>query len=125
MATSLLDWISNLLNDPDARDAFDRDPGGYAEHNGFHNLSGGDVHDALSLLADSDYSYGDHGSYHYPAPSEWNHGDHDSGAHYLRSYISDNHDSWDRGETDIDNSVHQRIDTGGDRDWDRGRDWDD
>jgi len=121
MATSLLDWISNLLNDSDARDAFDNDPRGYAAENGFHNLSGGDVHDALSLLADND-SYSNHGGYHYPAPNDWDHNSHDGGAHYLRSYINDNHESFDRGETNIDNSVHQNIDTGGDRGWDRGRD---
>ena len=125
MATSLLDWISNLLNDSDARDAFDNDPRGYAEEHGFHNLSGGDVHDALSLLADSDYSHSDYGHRSYPEPRDWDSNHHDSGAHYLRSYINDHNDSWDRGDTDIDNSVHQSIDTGGGRDWDRGRDWDD
>ncbi|MDT7655514.1 MAG: hypothetical protein QOF38_229, partial [Pseudonocardiales bacterium] len=86
MATSLLDWISNLLNDSDARNAFDNDPRGYASEHGFHNLSGGDVHDALSLLADDD-SYSNHGGHHYPAPHEWNHNDHDGGASYLHSYI--------------------------------------
>ncbi|MDT7748953.1 MAG: hypothetical protein QOD96_2615, partial [Pseudonocardiales bacterium] len=113
MATSLLDWISNLLNDSDARNAFDNDPRGYASEHGFHNLSGGDVHDALSLLADDD-SYSNHG-HHFPAPHDWNHNDHDGGAHYLRSYINNNHESFDRGETNIDNSVHQDIDTGGRR----------
>jgi hypothetical protein len=123
MATSLLDWISNLLNDSDARDAFDNDPRGYASEHGFHNLSGGDVHDALSLLADND-SYSNHGGHHYPAPHDWDHNDHDGGAHYLRSYISNNHESFDRGDTNIDNSVHQDIDTGGGRGggWDRDDD---
>src|SRR5882757_3294965 len=127
MPTPLQDWIVNLLSDPDARDAFDRDPRGYAEDNGFHDLSGGDVHDALSLLADGDYSDND---YRYPSPHEWNHNDHDSGSSYLRSYIHDNNDSWERSDSDtnIDNSVHQRIDTGSDRgdrdDWDRDRDRD-
>jgi len=127
MATPLQDWIVNLLSDRDARDAFDRDPRGYAEDHGFNDLSGGDVHDALSLLADGDYSDND---YRYPSPHEWNHNDHDSGSSYLRSYIHDNNDSWERSDsdTDIDNSVHQRIDTGSDRgdrdDWDRDRDRD-
>jgi hypothetical protein len=125
MATPLQDWIVNLLSDRDARDAFDRDPRGYAEDHGFHDLSGGDVHDALSLLADGDYSDND---YRYPSPHEWNHNDHDSGSSYLRSYIHENNHSWERSDTDIDNSVHQRIDTGGDRgdrdDWDRDRDRD-
>jgi hypothetical protein len=119
MATSLLDWIANLLDDRDAREAFDRDPRGYAEHHGFHHLSGGDVHDALALLADRDY----HG-HHYPAPRDWDHSDHEHGAHYLRSYIHEHHGAFERHDTDVDNSVHQHIDTGGDRHhgWDRDDD---
>jgi hypothetical protein len=122
MATSLLDWIADLLDDPDAREAFDRDPHGYAQHHGFHHLTSADVHDALSLLADGDYRFHGH---HYPAPDHWEHHNHESGAHYLRSYIHEHHESFERHDTDIDNSVHQDIDTGRHHGWDRDDDWDD
>jgi hypothetical protein len=131
MATTLLDWISGLLYDPSAREAFQHDPDHYAEEHGFRHLSHADVHDALSLIADGDHSYFGH---HFPAPRHFEHGDHDSGAHYLRSYFHDNHDWFTEHNTEIDNSVHQRVDTGDhdrgwnhdrgdDHDWGHDRDW--
>jgi hypothetical protein len=117
MAISLLDWISNLLREPGAREDFQRDPDRYAEQHGFADLSHADVHDALSLIVDDDhYAHGQH----YPLPRHHDSGQHENGAHYLRGYIRDNHESFDRHDTDVDNSVHQDIDTGGrDRDgWD-------
>jgi hypothetical protein len=117
MATSLLEFIENLLNNRDARAAFDNDPHGYASHHGFHNLAGGDVHDALTLLADNDHSHSDHDSHHYPGPREFNHTEHDGGAHYLRSYIHDNRQSFDHDRDD-----HDREDRRDDRDWDDRRD---
>ena len=110
MSTSLLDWILSLLRDPDARAAFQADPDGYAADHGFQNLSTADVHDALSLLADGDYRFHGH---HYPAPEHWEHHNHESGAHYLRSYIHEHHESFEGHDTDIDNSVHQDVDTHG------------
>jgi hypothetical protein len=111
--TSLLDWILSLLRDPDTRADFLADPNGYAQDHGFDNLSSGDVHDALCLIADDDNSSrSDHGT-HYPAPRDYDHGNHDNGSDYLRSYITNNYTTIEEHNTNIDNSVHQDIDTGG------------
>jgi hypothetical protein len=117
MATSLLEFISDLLRDSDARHEFRQDPERYADHHGFHNLGGADVHDALSLLADNDRWHSDHG-WHVPAPGRFD-GGHEHGAHYLRGYFNDHRETFDGHDTDLDNSVHQNIDTGRDRDHDR------
>ena len=112
--TSLLDWILSLLRDPNQQAAFQADPQGYASEHGFSNLSAADVHDALCLAGDNQsQSYrGDHDAHvHYPPPQHYEHGE--SGAHYLRSYITNNYTSIDERSTNIDNSVHERVDTHG------------
>ncbi|GAA5152990.1 hypothetical protein GCM10023321_22530 [Pseudonocardia eucalypti] len=107
MAQSLLEWIRDLLDDPDARDAFLDDPNGYAADHGFHNLSGADVYDALCLIADNDHG-------HYPAPRHYDHdGDDHDGATYLKSYVNNNYTTIEDHSTNIDNSIHQNIDTDG------------
>jgi len=123
MATPLLEWISDLLRDPHARAEFYDHPDRYCEHHGFQDLSSADVHDALALLADDDRLQGDHG-WHFPPPGEFHHDGH-HGGYYLRGYIDSHRGYFDQHDTDIDNSVHQHIDTG--RDWDdrHDRDWDD
>src|SRR4051812_17974334 len=111
MAMSLLEWIMDLLRDPEARAEFERDPEGYAHDHGFDNLSAADVHDALCLIADNDHhSHHDHGG-HYPPPHHYNHDD--DGASYLKSYVTNNYTTIEEHETNIDNSVHQNIDTDG------------
>ena len=137
MASSLLDWVAHLLRDPDARHAFEDHPHRYAEEQGFHHLSNADVHDVLNLIIDGEHQYGHH--HQYPAPRPWEHGRDERGADYLRSYFRDNRDHFqDHGEhdevreasfvrhnTNVDNSVHQKVDTG-DHDHDRHGDrWDD
>jgi hypothetical protein len=152
MATSLLDWVAHLLRDPGARHAFEDHPHRYAEEHGFHHLSNADVHDVLNLIVDGEHQYGNH--HHHPAPHHWEHGNHQSGADYLRAYFHDNRDhfndhddhdrhddrdhddrdhdrgferhdaSFERHNTNIDDSVHQRVDTGG-RDHDRYDGWGD
>ncbi|HEY2204613.1 MAG TPA: IniB N-terminal domain-containing protein [Pseudonocardia sp.] len=114
VSTSLLDWLLDLLRDPEARAAFQADPEGYLNQCGFNDVSSGDVHDALSLISDSDHSHSDHGV-HYPPPHHSGGGE--DAAHYLNNYITNNYTVIDQHDTNIDNSVHQNIDThGGDFD---------
>jgi len=111
--TSLLDWILSLLRDPEARAGFLADPNGYASDHGFDHLSSADVYDALCLASDDSDHYSNHGT-HYPAPKHYdNNDDHDGGSHYLRNYITNNYTTIEEHNTEIDNSVHQNIDTGG------------
>jgi hypothetical protein len=117
-ATSLLDWILNLLRDPEQQAAFQADPQTYATDHGFGDLSSADVHDALCLAADNQTQSfehrGDH--VHYPPPHHYHHGEH--GSDYLHTYITNNY-SIDARSTNIDDSVHQHVDThGGDFDQD-------
>jgi len=109
-STSLLDWLLSLLRDPDARAAFQADPEGYLNECGFHDASSADVHDALSLISENDYSHNNHGV-HYPPPSHDYHGG--SASHYLNSYITNNYTTIEEHNANIDNSVHQNIDTHG------------
>ncbi|MBO0874257.1 MAG: IniB N-terminal domain-containing protein [Pseudonocardia sp.] len=118
MATPLMNWIEGLLHDPDAREAFLNNPDGYAQDHGFHNISSADVHDALSLIADADHSNFSHGV-HYPPPQQAYHQGGDDGTHYLRGYFKENETAIERHHSDLDNSVDQRIDTGG-RDYHHG-----
>lgn len=132
MATSLLDWILDILRDPDHRNAFQHDPDGYASHHGFGDLSSADVHDALWLIADNQSASFDHhdrghrddddhnrhndhgrhdGGNHYPPPHHYDHNEH--AGHYLASYIHNNARFIDSRDTDVDNSIHQRVDTDG------------
>jgi hypothetical protein len=121
-STSLLDWILELLRDPSSRAAFQHDPDGYAAHHGFQGLSAADVHDALYLIADNgsasyDHRFGEHNDLHYPPPHHYEshdqHGHHESAAHYLNHYITNNYKVIDEHDTNIDNSVHQDVDTRG------------
>ncbi|GAA5158305.1 hypothetical protein GCM10023321_37890 [Pseudonocardia eucalypti] len=114
--TSLLDWIMDLLRDPEARADFQDDPNGYAADHGFENLTAADVNDALTLIADDhapghDHNGGGH-AVHYPPPPRADHGD-DNGADYLNNYVTNNYTTVEDHSTNIDNSVHQDIDTDG------------
>jgi hypothetical protein len=111
---SLLAWIENLFRDPAAQAAFQADPRGVAASQGFPNLSSADVHDALCLAADNRSASHDHDSgnhVHFPPPPEHHHGE--DGAHYLRNYVTNNYATVDEHNTNIDNSVHERVNTGG------------
>jgi len=113
-STSLLAWIESLFRDPAAQTALLADPQGYAADHGFQNLSSADVHDALCLAADNRSASYDHDSGNHvqlpPPPARY---DHEDGAHYLRSYVSNNYTTIDEHNTNIDNSVHQQVDTHG------------
>ena len=110
---SLLDWLINLLRDPDARSVFQADPQSYVKENGFENLSSNDIYDALCLIGDNQSAGYDHrgGGEHFPPPPHPSHG-HGDAARYLNNYITSNYTVDDR-DTNIDSSIHQEIDTGG------------
>ncbi len=109
-STSLLDWLLDLLRDPEAREAFERDPQGYLNDCGFHDVSGRDIHEALTLISDDDDRHGSHG-HHYPPPREYHHGDGPDTV--LKNYVTNNYTTIEDHSTNIDNSVHQDIDTHG------------
>lgn len=114
MATSLLDLLMSLLNDPAEKAAFQADPAGFLQNCGLQNLSSEDIHDAIQLAGD-DESHGSHshgGHLPPPPPVHHEHGDspHDAAVKYLNNYITNNYVSVDARETNIDNSVHQDID---------------
>jgi hypothetical protein len=121
-STSLIDFLLSLLRDPEARAAFQADPGGYLSSCGLDDLTPADLHDALVLLQDNqdadfsrDYNTGGN-QVHVPAPApapapEPGESDHDAAITYLNNYITNNH--IDDRDTIVDNSVNQQIDTGG------------
>lgn len=109
-STELLDWLLDLLRDPDARAAFIDDPEGYLNECGFGDVDSGDIRDALQVISDNDHYHNDH-HVHWPPP----HNDHhdDTPATYLKTYVTNNHTVIEDHSTNIDNSVHQDIDTDG------------
>jgi hypothetical protein len=110
-STSLLDWLLDLLRDPASRAAFQADPQGYLNTCGFHDVSGRDLHEALTLISDDDHhGHSDH-DVHYPPPHHYEHGD--TAEHVLRNYITNNYTTIEEHNTNIDDSVHQNIDTHG------------
>lgn len=111
---SLLDWIISLLRDPEARAEFQKDPDGYAAEQGFDNLSSADVRDSLCLVADNQPAHGDHARYlPLPPDSDSDSDDNDNAAQYLNRYITNNYQTIEKNETNIDNSIHQDVDTDG------------
>lgn len=108
-STSLLDWILALLNDPDAREAFRADPDRYASAHGFDKVSAADMHDVLCIAADSQPAHSDHSD--HSSPPRHHHGE--AAPHYLNRYITNNYTTVEKHETNIDQSIHQDIDTGG------------
>lgn len=119
-STTLLDWILELLRDPNARDSFRSDPEKYASEHGVSAVTASDVHDALCLAVDADHgsshdsadSRDSHHGGHHPSPPRH----HESPTHYLTHYIN-HYETVEKYETNIDDSVHQHVDThGGDFD---------
>lgn len=112
---SLLEWLLDLLKDPSARADLLDDPNKYLDDHGFGNVDSHDLYDALCLAADdNNHSHSDHGN-HFPPPKHYN--NHEDAGHYLKSYITNNYTYIDDRDTNIDDSIHQKIDThGGDFD---------
>jgi hypothetical protein len=114
---NLLQWLLNLLDNDQAREDFLKNPDDYLKDHGYGDLSSGDIYDSLCLISDND-SHGhrnnnddDDDNNHHPAPHHNHHGE-DAG-HFLREYITNNYTYVDDRDTNIDNSVHQDIDTDG------------
>jgi len=111
MATSLLEFLRELLSDAGLRQQFENDPQGTLNANGLGNVSAEDLHDGLSLACDAsehDSDNGHGGGHHIAAPQPVHHDQ--SPIEYLRTYITNNYTIDDR---DIDNSIHQNVDTDG------------
>ena len=111
MATSLLEFLRELLSDAGLRAQFENDPQGTLNANGLGNVSAEDLHDGLSLACDAsehDSDNGHGGGHHIAAPQPVHHDQ--SPIEYLRTYITNNYTIDDR---DIDNSIHQDIDNRG------------
>ena len=111
MATSLLEFLRELLSDAGLRAQFENDPQGTLNANGLGNVSAEDLHDGLSLACDAsehDSDNGHGGGHHIAAPQPVHHDQ--SPIEYLRTYITNNYTIDDR---DIDNSIHQNVDTDG------------
>ncbi|HZZ47820.1 MAG TPA: IniB N-terminal domain-containing protein [Pseudonocardia sp.] len=123
MAQSLLDWILDLLRDVDAREEFRNDPDRYAAEHGFKAVTAADVHDALCVAADTGWrspDSDDDDRHHVPPPRHHaSHGHHGGGGHhedpvkYLHQYVTNNFTTVEEHKTEIDNSVHQNVDTHG------------
>jgi hypothetical protein len=118
-STSLIEFLLNLLRDPEAREAFLEDGEGYLAECGIDHLSAADLHDALLLLQDNqeasfdrDYNTGGNSiTVHTPPPPPADHDDHEDAVQYLNHYITNNYVN--DSDTIIDNSLNQVIDTGG------------
>ncbi|AEA25215.1 hypothetical protein Psed_3016 [Pseudonocardia dioxanivorans CB1190] len=112
MATSLLDLLMSLLNDPAEKAAFQADPAGFLQNCGLTNLSAEDIHDAIQLAGDDESHHSGHGHLPPPPPVHHAHGEtpHEAAVKYLNNYVTNNYVSVDARETYIDNSVHQDID---------------
>jgi hypothetical protein len=111
MATSLLEFLRQLLADAGLREQFENDPQGTLNANGLGNVSAEDLHDGLSLMCDSsehDSDHGHGGGHHVAAPQPVHHDQ--SPIEYLRTYITNNYTIDDHS---IDNSIHQNIDNEG------------
>ena len=124
-STSLIEFLLNLLRDPEAREAFLEDGDGYLASCGIDHLPAADLHDALVLLQDNqeasfDREYNTGGNsvtVHTPPPAPADHDDHEDAVQYLNNYITNNYVN--DSDTIIDNSINQNIDTdGGDFDQD-------
>jgi hypothetical protein len=113
MAESLLDWILDLLRNSDERNAFQADPDRYAAEHGFAAVNAGDVHDALCVAADSASAHSDHrhSEHHVAPPHHYSH--HTNPVHYLHQYVTNNYTTIEEHTTNIDDSIHQNVDTHG------------
>jgi hypothetical protein len=119
---SLLEFVRALFKDADLREGFSNNPERTLDEYGLSNLSLADVYDACVLVEDNvtaeyDRNGGNH--VHYPPPSKEDDGndddgndgndDHEAAVEYLNRYIT----NIDDRDTEVDNSLHQEINTAG------------
>ena len=122
---SLIQFILDLLRDPEKMQDFKDDPKGVMTACGLQNVTPEQVHDAVVMASDSDdvsfdrdYNTGGNhvaGASVPPPPPPAPSGDHDAGVKYLDKYITNNYvtNNIDDRDTIIDQSVNQNIDTDG------------
>ncbi|TCK27754.1 IniB N-terminal domain-containing protein [Pseudonocardia endophytica] len=122
---SLLQFILDLLRDPEKLQEFKDDPKGALSACGLQNVTPEQVHDAIVLASDNDHvsfdrdynTGGNHvaGASVPPPPPPASHADHDAGVKYLDKYVTNNYitNNIDDRDTIIDQSVNQNIDTHG------------
>jgi hypothetical protein len=112
--TSLLDFILNLLKDPQAQAEFKADPQAVLASNGLTGVCAEDIHDTLPLVTDNRAV--EQTSSHTAAPSATpapGESDTHAAVRYL-SYITNTYSYTDDHNTAIDESVHQNIWAAGD-----------
>ena len=112
--TSLLDFILNLLKDPQAQAEFKANPQQVLADNGLTGVCAADIHETLPLVTDDrsvELSSGGHAA-PPPAPPAPGEGDLHAAVRYL-SYITNTY-TYDDHSTSIDDSVHQNIWAAGD-----------
>src|ERR1700761_2450814 len=112
--TSLLDFILNLLKDPQAQAEFKANPQAVLADNGLTGVCAADIHDTLPLVTDNraveQTSSHTSAPSAAPAPGE---SDTHAAVRYL-SYITNTYSYTDDHNTAIDESVHQNIWAAGD-----------
>ena len=112
--TSLLDFILNLLKDPQTQAEFKANPQQVLADNGLTGVCAADIHETLPLVTDDRsvaLSSGGHAS-PPPAPPAPGEGDLHAAVRYL-SYITNTY-TYDDHSTSIDDSVHENIWAAGD-----------
>jgi hypothetical protein len=113
--TSLLDFILNLLKDPQAQAEFKTNPQAVLAANGLTGVCAADIHETLPLVTDH-RAVELTSSSHTAAPSATpaaGEGDTHAAVRYL-SYITNTYTYTDDHSTAIDESVHQNIWAAGD-----------
>jgi hypothetical protein len=110
--TSLLDFILNLLKDPQAQAEFKANPQAVLADNGLTGVCAADIHDTLPLVTDNRAveQTSSHTSAPSAAPGE---SDTHAAVRYL-SYITNTYTYTDDHNVAIDDSVHQNIWAAGD-----------
>jgi hypothetical protein len=112
--TSLLDFILNLLKDPQAQAEFKANPQAVLADNGLTGVCAADIHDTLPLVTDNraveQTSSHTSAPSAAPAPGE---SDTHAAVRYL-SYITNTYTYTDDHNVAIDDSVHQNIWAAGD-----------
>jgi len=113
--TSLLDFILNLLKDPQAQAEFKANPQAMLAANGLTGVCAADIHETLPLVTDHRAVELSNSGSHTPAPAitpSAGETETHAAVRYL-SYITNTY-SYDNHSTSIDDSVHENIWAAGD-----------
>ena len=127
---SLIEFILDLLRDPELLAEFKENPHGMLASCGLSEVSAEDVQDAIVLAQDNDEvsfdrdyntggghgGHGGHGGGHHAPPPPVEHPKPgEDPVEYIDKYVTNNHYTYnvDDRDTIVDNSINQNIDTGG------------